>query len=421
MEKRIHKQPTTSAANDLTLHLHLTISIAGRLLILAIYFSAYLIERYLWEFQFNTLLIRGPILILALPFVFIEYWPRIFENHVALIWKGLITLALPFSFTAIMLFEIALSPPNTSSHHNVLTEYVLAMFILIQLFNSSKETLTIWLIGTVSALILVLSFGAGPMIPFYDIGIVLLPFALTVAVMGTALRNATQQFYFQRELGAWRSTNAIAHQLRTPLLTISNLAAAIKKNDTSAEEDRVRKLTEQIGVEVRYANKVIDHLVANTRGVNRDDIEWETLSIKEIVEHAVSSYPFDNPVQEKQISTNVRDFKVFGTRQLIVHTIYNLISNAIEHSKKRACEITISSSTDDDRFNTLSVRDEGEGIAPRHSPYIFQPFFTTNRETGTGIGLSFCSDAMTALKGSIDFKSVPGQYTIFYLRFPKTD
>ena len=419
MEKRILKHPQKTAVNDLTLHLHLTISQSGRVFIFAIYFSAFLIEKYLWDFHFNTLLVRGPFLVLALPFMFIEYWPRFFEKYVALIWKGLITLALPFSFTAILLFEIALTPIGSAWNHNALTEYVLAMFILIQLFNSSKEALTIWLLGTTLALVSVIAFGAGPRIPFQDIGTALLPYALTVAVMGTALRSATQHFYFQRELGAWRSTNAIAHQLRTPLLTIANLASAIRKKGQDSSSEDTNRLAEKISTEIRYTNNVIDHLVANTRGVNANDIELQNLSIKAIVDHAVSTFPYGNPTEEEQVSVDMKDFGVLGSEQLLIHVIYNLISNAIEHSKKRACKIVISSSTNDVRFNTLTVRDEGRGIDPKYSRFVFQPFFTTNSETGTGIGLSFCRDVMSALNGSIDFTSEPGQFSEFNLRFPK--
>jgi signal transduction histidine kinase len=35
----------------------------------------------------------------------------------------------------------------------------------------------------------------------------------------------------------------------------------------------------------------------------------------------------------------------------------------------------------------LTVSDSGEGIAPEHLPHIFEPFYTTKKENGTGLGL----------------------------------
>ena len=68
-----------------------------------------------------------------------------------------------------------------------------------------------------------------------------------------------------------------------------------------------------------------------------------------------------------------------------MHAFENLITNAIQHSKKGS-SVTISASEEEDAVE-YSVRDCGPGFNPADLPRVFQPFFT-RRRGGTGLGLS---------------------------------
>jgi two-component system CAI-1 autoinducer sensor kinase/phosphatase CqsS len=49
---------------------------------------------------------------------------------------------------------------------------------------------------------------------------------------------------------------------------------------------------------------------------------------------------------------------------------------------------------------------------------IFQPFFSTNRNTGHGLGLAFCQRVVEGARGSIRVKSVPLRGATFILELP---
>jgi two-component system CAI-1 autoinducer sensor kinase/phosphatase CqsS len=49
---------------------------------------------------------------------------------------------------------------------------------------------------------------------------------------------------------------------------------------------------------------------------------------------------------------------------------------------------------------------------------IFQPFFSTDRGTGHGLGLAFCQRVVTAAHGSIRVKSAPLQGAVFTIELP---
>jgi signal transduction histidine kinase/ActR/RegA family two-component response regulator len=71
------------------------------------------------------------------------------------------------------------------------------------------------------------------------------------------------------------------------------------------------------------------------------------------------------------------------------------------------------------RYITLSVRDEGPGIAPEHLDRIFDPFFTTKEVgKGTGLGLSVVHGIMARHSGAVTVTSTPGQGACFMLVLP---
>jgi signal transduction histidine kinase len=66
----------------------------------------------------------------------------------------------------------------------------------------------------------------------------------------------------------------------------------------------------------------------------------------------------------------------------------------------------------------LTVTDTGMGIRPEDLPHIFEPFFSTKRSGGAGLGLSICNDLVKAHKGTITVESEPGTGSRFTVWLP---
>ena len=72
------------------------------------------------------------------------------------------------------------------------------------------------------------------------------------------------------------------------------------------------------------------------------------------------------------------------------------------------------------RYVCLTVRDEGQGIAPEHVSRVFDPFFTTKSiGKGTGLGLSVAHGIMARHGGAIGISSEPGVGTTLYVYLPE--
>ena len=69
-------------------------------------------------------------------------------------------------------------------------------------------------------------------------------------------------------------------------------------------------------------------------------------------------------------------------------------------------------------FVRLEVRDSGVGIAPENLDRVFEPFFTTRRDEGRGMGLASVFGLVTAAGGTVEVESEPGQGATFSVYLP---
>src|SRR5207245_9342916 len=66
----------------------------------------------------------------------------------------------------------------------------------------------------------------------------------------------------------------------------------------------------------------------------------------------------------------------------------------------------------------IEVTDSGVGIPPQVKTRIFEPFFSTKGERGTGLGLAQVFGIVEQHRGEVAVESTPGQGTTVRLTFP---
>lgn len=222
---------------------------------------------------------------------------------------------------------------------------------------------------------------------------------------------------------------AIAHEVRTPMATISMCADAMNDMLTTAfkkakksgnnymltipkdDYETLGNFTNLIKNVSVKSNSIVDNILLSLKtSVVASDKSIYT--INEGVQNALEEYALYNqkaPTVRVLLRSN---FKIFASKQYIKHVLFNLLKNSYRYNNNKV-SITIEM-----RNNCLIFWDNGIGIAEEELPFIFDRFHSKG-EKGTGLGLAFCQMVMENLGGSIECKSVPSKRTEFKLIFPK--
>jgi signal transduction histidine kinase len=112
----------------------------------------------------------------------------------------------------------------------------------------------------------------------------------------------------------------------------------------------------------------------------------------------------------------------WGDRAQLETALLNLVLNARE-AMPTGGELTIRTATvrdDEDEFVSISVRDDGCGMAPEVSRRAFEPFFSTRPVgQGTGLGLMMVERFAREAGGRVELETSLGSGTCVRLLLPR--
>ncbi|MCB1144684.1 MAG: ATP-binding protein [Leptospiraceae bacterium] len=205
----------------------------------------------------------------------------------------------------------------------------------------------------------------------------------------------------------------ISHDLRTPMIGVSNLLELLKtKNYVQSDEERER-LTQMCYESVQNSLTMIKQLLNFSRietGVLQ--LKYKKVSLKKYIYHVLN----DSIAYAKS-----KDIKidVFINEQLAIdidpeifsHVIKNLVSNSIKFTPKNG-RIEIQSQEEGDSIQ-IEIRDNGIGLSSENLADLFNPEkvksnLGTEGEVGHGMGLFICKFVVDAHKGDLQFFSEKG-------------
>ncbi len=217
----------------------------------------------------------------------------------------------------------------------------------------------------------------------------------------------------------------VSHELRTPLTSIKGALSLLEKMAASGMPETQRRLLE-IGVHNCEAliNLVSDILDFDKISRKEMSYDMKVHDVRGLVEKAVAhTQPYAAQFNVSYwVDRHESDIPVLADAQRFEQVMMNLLSNAAKFSHPGS-EVLVSAQADGGTV-TISVTDKGVGIPEAFQPKIFQKFSQVNhadRPTkikGTGLGLSIAKMIIEAHGGAIDFRSVEGVGTTFFIRLP---
>jgi signal transduction histidine kinase len=209
----------------------------------------------------------------------------------------------------------------------------------------------------------------------------------------------------------------IAHEVGTPLNIISGRLELVAER--GKDDERIQKDVKIIHQQLDRITKIIRDLLEMSR---KKESHLKQVDLQNLIRGLAEflKIPLERSKIELKIDIPDAAMHVLADEDQIQQVFINLIMNAI-HAIQEGGSINIRSSLhriDGRQFVDIEVNDTGLGIAPEIIDKIFDPFFSTKKDTGTGLGLSIAKDIIKRHGGDIWVASDPGSGTTFFVRLP---
>lgn len=231
-------------------------------------------------------------------------------------------------------------------------------------------------------------------------------------------RNEMERRLLQAEKMAalGRLSAAMAHEINNPLTGVANYLALLKRRISDRKASQYIRSAEK---EVERITMLIRRLLDFYQPMH---VLMQEVSVNGVVEDVLSllsdSFKVRNIRVSKHLDGSVPPIvaSVDQLRQVMI----NIFVNSIDAIGEGGGEIHVSTSQDE-HYVVVRIRDNGAGIPDDVLPHIFEPFFSTKRKTsGTGLGLFVSYGIVRELGGRIEVESAHGVGTEFSLCFPKS-
>lgn len=225
-----------------------------------------------------------------------------------------------------------------------------------------------------------------------------------------------------------------AHDLKNPLATVRWLTDSLKSgtlppekaaetldNVTLAVERMFRLVKNLLDVNAIEESAVMQHEKNHAEAPFH--LPSENINLVFAAADVLANY--EEQAHQKRIETiftnNAPNATIRINAEVLAQILDNLISNALKYSPQHtAISVTVSGN---EEIASVSVQDEGVGIAPEEASRLFTKFGTlstkpTGGEDSTGLGLFIVKKLTEAAGGNVSFTPAPKRGSIFSVEFP---
>lgn len=181
-------------------------------------------------------------------------------------------------------------------------------------------------------------------------------------------------------------TNAVAHELRTPIFKVQWQAEIL--SETPLNADQLAGVTSIIE-DTEEMEGLVDELLYYARLERPEiDLTMEMIQVNQWLSEQVLRW---NKETTLNISLDVNNTEV--AIEVDVHLFKRALDNLVRNAYRFANESVLIEVTSDEQDLIISVHDDGLGIEEKHWPHLFDAFYSADpsrnkKQSGHGLGLA---------------------------------
>ncbi|NJD55173.1 MAG: HAMP domain-containing protein [Nitrospirae bacterium] len=212
-------------------------------------------------------------------------------------------------------------------------------------------------------------------------------------------------------------TAGVAHELTNPLNNISMIAQTYAEVYDRLDKDQRIDFMGKIDSETERIREIVKNLLDFSKPQKADQRPADINSaVRDSVRLMQNTLDISNIDLNMSLSSHLPP--VFVDRHQIQQVLINLITNAVQAMAPGGGLFIGTRSGKEPGFIEVTIKDSGKGIPPEYVPHIFDPFFSTKGEGGTGLGLSVSYGIVRNHGGDIRVESKVGVGTTFSIELP---
>ena len=228
------------------------------------------------------------------------------------------------------------------------------------------------------------------------------------------LRGAQQRARLERSRADLVST--VAHELRSPLTSVKGFTATLLAKWGRFTDDQKKVMLETVNADADRVTRLITELLDVSRiESGRMEVHRQLVSVPERVEKIVAGrVAAGDPADRYRVVIADGLPETWLDADKVDQILGNLIENAVRHGAGTVTVVVeplepvgTQAVRPGSEGIAVSVRDEGDGVAPELVSRIFRQFWRATRRGGAGLGLYIVKGLVEAHGGTIAVQRAP--------------
>ena len=249
--------------------------------------------------------------------------------------------------------------------------------------------------------------------------------------------NQTRLIENERLIFLGQMVGGIAHNLKTPIMSISGSASAVERlveeckeslGDSDVCEDDYREIYGEIDewldrtkTACDYMSDIIQTVKGQASNANMSETSWFSVdnTVKQVILLLRHELLNSGCSLKTESDFDIKNVLIYGDINNLVQIMSNLVANSIDAQKENGNHDIIFSVEKTDEGLKLKVKDYGYGITETVKKLLFKNMVTSKGSKGSGLGLYISSTVIKVrFDGKMSYEDNPEGGTVMIIEIP---